>query len=191
MEERGVVGGRSGAGLRPGSRCGVCTRGRAAQVPSCVRPARRGGSGSHCPGPGGVVADGDAELPERIDVGLDQVRPGGVRRGEAALDGVGGAPFAQGQVVEDHGKRLATGSKLPDRLQPMERRRGALAGFDMPDEPVATDRTPRERLPGAVGLVASRPEQCGVPLRARGEAPSSLTASRPNSSRRSCGPNPV
>lgn len=38
----------------------------------------------------------------------------------------------------------------------------------------------RERLPGAVGLVASRPEQCGVPLRARGEAPSSLMASRPN-----------
>ena len=42
-------------------------------------------------------------------MGLDQVRPGDVGRGEAALDGVGGAPFAQGQVVEDHGKRLAAG----------------------------------------------------------------------------------
>ncbi len=58
-----------------------------------VAPAQIGGQGSRLPGVGEVLGVGEGELPQRPEVRLDRVRPGGVGRGEVQLDLVLFAPL--------------------------------------------------------------------------------------------------
>ena len=154
-----------------------------------VAPAQVGVQLAGLDGVVGVVGVGEGELPQRPEVGLDRVGPGGVGRGEAQLDLVLLRPAADrralvgGEVVQDHVDRGAVGAGGPDRLQRGQGVGRALAAAVDAPQVVVADRVAAVEVADAVGAVVGRrqPRRAG-PARAQHDPPVGRIPSGPNSS---------
>jgi hypothetical protein len=97
-----------------------------------------------------VVRGAHGEGPQRPELGLDGVCPGGAGRGEAQLDVVAGGPGAdlgglvRREVVQDDVDRGTVGAGGPDRFQGGEGVLAALASSgDAPELVVTEDESSR------------------------------------------------
>jgi hypothetical protein len=117
-----------------------------------------------------VVGVGQCELPQRAEVRLDRVGPGGVGRGEAQFDLVLLRPAADvyagvgGEVVQNDVDRGAVGPGRTDRLQGGEAVGGALAAVVDASQPIVADGVTAVEVGDAVGAAVGCRQPVGHAL---------------------------
>lgn len=116
----------------------------------------------------GVVGAGEREVPQRSEVRLDPVQPGGVVRGVSELDVVGGSPFAHlfavvgAEVVKDEVQPGAGREERSDVAAELQELDAALALHDVPVEPVGADVVGGDQMPDTVRALVGRTDPLGL-----------------------------